>query len=131
MTLRTLMAEMKRGEHEDSWDSLPSFGPTPPCDLVGIWSWNETELLVGECAAELRIELMSEWFGDEYVSTGDREFFQDQDAVEQRLKTLKGWPKAEAVLVEAYSPMQGCYVEEGGYEIAVGDMWLRKDGFVR
>ncbi|MBK5247507.1 MAG: hypothetical protein JJE49_09615 [Peptostreptococcaceae bacterium] len=35
--------------------SLPTFGGTEPSDTEGIWSWDETRLIVGTCASDLQI----------------------------------------------------------------------------
>lgn len=38
------------------WTWLPTFGGEEPRDTSGIWSWDETRLLLGACASDLRIE---------------------------------------------------------------------------
>lgn len=35
--------------------SLPTFGGEDPPDTTGVWSWDETRLLVGPCFSELEI----------------------------------------------------------------------------
>lgn len=36
-------------------DSLPDFGGEEPGCTVGVWSWDETALLVGDCAGDLEL----------------------------------------------------------------------------
>lgn len=36
-------------------DDLPTFGGVEPKDTLEVWSWDETRLLVGTCAADLEI----------------------------------------------------------------------------
>lgn len=38
------------------WTTLPTFGGVEPRDTSGVWSWDETRLLVGTCASDLWIE---------------------------------------------------------------------------
>jgi len=38
------------------WDGLPTWGPDLRCDRIGIWSWDETHLIVGSCAGDIKIE---------------------------------------------------------------------------
>lgn len=62
------------------WTDLPTFGGVEPASTDGVWSWDETHLLVGECASELRI--IPRWYGlrdrditalrDEAAEAGDR-----------------------------------------------------------
>lgn len=40
---------------EADWTSLPSFGGAEPSSTEGVWSWDETRLLVGTCTADLEI----------------------------------------------------------------------------
>jgi hypothetical protein len=35
--------------------SLPSFGGAEPADTFGVWSWDETRLLIGSCSDDFRI----------------------------------------------------------------------------
>lgn len=35
--------------------SLPTFGGTEPSNTAGIWSWDEQNLLVGDCLDEMKI----------------------------------------------------------------------------
>jgi hypothetical protein len=37
------------------WSSLPTFGGETPKDLTGIWSWDESRLLVGSSHRDLEI----------------------------------------------------------------------------
>ena len=52
--LNELMEEMKANE-DLKWDDLPTFGGEEPEDTTGIWSWDEKNVLVGECAYDLEI----------------------------------------------------------------------------
>lgn len=45
---------------EIDWTSLPTFGGEEPANTRGIWSWDETRLLVGWDSA-MRIVTRSEW----------------------------------------------------------------------
>lgn len=40
---------------EIDWASLPTFGGEEPADTTGIWSWDETRILVGTCPDDLEI----------------------------------------------------------------------------
>jgi len=40
---------------------LPNFGGEEPSDTSGVWSWNETHLLVGDGYADLGIVSREEW----------------------------------------------------------------------
>lgn len=42
-------------DHGLDWTDLPVFGGEEPRDTSGIWSWDQTRLLVGTCAGDLRI----------------------------------------------------------------------------
>ncbi len=37
------------------WDSLPTFGGSDPIDTEGVWSWDETHVIVGSCSSDIRI----------------------------------------------------------------------------
>ena len=41
--------------HELDMTSLPTFGGTEPADTTGIWSWDETRMIVGDGSADLEI----------------------------------------------------------------------------
>ena len=40
---------------DPDWTGLPTFGGEAPDDTRGIWSWDETRLIVGTCADDLEI----------------------------------------------------------------------------
>jgi len=43
-------------QHPDQWSTdPPTFGGEEPACTLGVWSWDETHLLVGRCADELEI----------------------------------------------------------------------------
>jgi len=42
-------------------DNLPTFGGATPDDTTEVWSWDETSLLVGTCAADLEIVNRQDW----------------------------------------------------------------------
>lgn len=61
-TLRELLEVLRESrmlapEYRDAvdWGSLPLFGGPEPADTQGVWSWDETHLLVGTCANDLEI----------------------------------------------------------------------------
>jgi hypothetical protein len=55
-TLDDLLAQIKSDALDDlDWSSLPTFGGEEPADTVKIWSWDETRLLVGTCADDMKI----------------------------------------------------------------------------
>ncbi len=37
------------------WTSLPTFGGEEPDDTSGVWSWDETRVITGTCADDLKI----------------------------------------------------------------------------
>ena len=41
--------------HGEWRTDLPTFGGAEPADTSGVWSWDETRLLEGTCAADLEI----------------------------------------------------------------------------
>ena len=47
--------EVLWAEQPANLDDLPTFGGTEPDDTEGVWSWDETSLLVGTCCADLEI----------------------------------------------------------------------------
>ena len=55
--LDTLLALMKEHGTDDriDWCSLPTFGGPQPENTSGVWSWDETRLLVGTCSADIKI----------------------------------------------------------------------------
>lgn len=52
--LQELLQDRDYSEHLD-WTDLPTYGGEEPSDTSGVWSWDETRLLVGTCASDLRI----------------------------------------------------------------------------
>lgn len=36
-------------------DQLPTFGGTEPQDTQGVWSWDESRLIVGTCADDIQL----------------------------------------------------------------------------
>jgi hypothetical protein len=46
---------------EIDWLALPSFGGQMPFDTTGIWSWDEKNLLIGDCTMDLKIVSREEW----------------------------------------------------------------------
>lgn len=43
-------------DHGDQYrTNLPTFGGDAPDDTEGVWSWNETHLIVGTCVSDLEI----------------------------------------------------------------------------
>lgn len=56
LTLDSLLASMRSGALsgcDADWTNLPSYGGATPENTLGIWSWDETRLLVGECSTDL------------------------------------------------------------------------------
>ena len=53
-TLAGLLASLKSGDEELS-DDLPVFGDPQWNNPVGVWSWDDTDAIVGTCADDLRI----------------------------------------------------------------------------
>ena len=55
-TLDSLLASMRSGALsgcDADWTDLPNYGGLTPENTVGVWSWDETRLLVGECSDDL------------------------------------------------------------------------------
>ncbi len=52
----------QQGDTAIDWTDLPTFGGEEPNDPGGIWSWDETRLLVGASVDELRIVSRREFF---------------------------------------------------------------------
>jgi hypothetical protein len=44
------------------WDNLPTFGGTEPTDTEGIWSWDETHLIIGSCSQDLQLVSRVDYF---------------------------------------------------------------------
>ena len=62
-TLAALMSALQataalpdEDQAEIDWTDLPTFGGAEPDDTDGVWSWDAESLLVGTCAADLKIE---------------------------------------------------------------------------
>lgn len=53
-TLAELMDAAQDGRIELT-DDLPSYGGDEPGCTAGVWSWDETHLLVGDCVSELEL----------------------------------------------------------------------------
>jgi hypothetical protein len=55
-TLESLLTYLKteNGGLAD-WACLPTFGGPAPEDTCGVWSWDATRVLRGDCAANLEI----------------------------------------------------------------------------
>jgi hypothetical protein len=54
-SLNDLLSNIRRGDIDLS-DNLPTFGGEEPANTLGVWSWDETSLLVGTCVSDLEIE---------------------------------------------------------------------------
>ena len=58
-TLQELKMYLQNLDDEDNdiidWSELPIFGGDEPESTLGVWSWNKTEKLVGDCRDELEI----------------------------------------------------------------------------
>ena len=56
LNLDELLAAVKAGKyHDDVMHELPVFGGSEPRDTSGIWSWDETRLLVGTWDDDMKI----------------------------------------------------------------------------
>jgi hypothetical protein len=61
-TLDELFALMKTNDPRlPLWDSLPTFGGLEPADTCGVWSWDETRLIVGTCSSDVVIVTRDEY----------------------------------------------------------------------
>jgi hypothetical protein len=55
-TLDDVLAIITDRQYEDEdFTSLPTFGGSQPDDTQGVWSWDETRLIVGSCADDFEI----------------------------------------------------------------------------
>lgn len=56
-TLDALFAAMKRDDPwiGREWEMLPVYGGPTPRSTMGVWSWDETRLIVGTCSDDLQI----------------------------------------------------------------------------
>jgi len=55
-TLDALFVAMKSGDALlPCWSDLPTYGGSEPHDTEGIWSWDATRMIAGECAENLEI----------------------------------------------------------------------------
>ena len=62
-TLDSLLASMRSGAlsgRNTDWSDLPNYGGAP-VDALGVWSWDETRLLVGECSSDVTIVDRTDW----------------------------------------------------------------------
>ena len=62
-TLDSLLASMRSGAlsgRDTDWSDLPNYGGAP-VDALGVWSWDETRLLVGECSSDVTIVDRTDW----------------------------------------------------------------------
>jgi hypothetical protein len=53
-TLTELLDAVVAGRIELT-DDMPTFGGHEPGCTVGVWSWDDTHLLVGDCVSELEL----------------------------------------------------------------------------
>ena len=62
-SLKQLAAAMRTGmlERWHRYDELPTFGGAEPFITQGVWSWDETHLLIGEGVDDLAIVARLEW----------------------------------------------------------------------
>ena len=74
--------------------SLPTFGGTKPTSTVAIWSWDETRLIVGHSADDLRIveRRAHRQIGDAARTLGRISTPRKAAAARENGK-LGGWPK--------------------------------------
>ena len=49
------LAEAMRSGRIDCFDELPTFGGDEPTDTSGVWSWDATRAIVGNCAEDIEI----------------------------------------------------------------------------
>jgi predicted transcriptional regulator len=66
-TLKELYGMMQKNDGRllelyGDWSSLPVFGGSEPPQTVGIWSWDENDLIVGTCSADISIVPREEYF---------------------------------------------------------------------
>lgn len=57
-TLDSLLASMRSGAlsgRDADWSDLPTYGGEVPSNCDGVWSWDETRLLVGECSSDVTL----------------------------------------------------------------------------
>lgn len=59
--MTTVHADLPQRSGLVIWEELPTFGGAEPRNTVGVWSWDETRLLVGEGRDDLRIIDREEW----------------------------------------------------------------------
>lgn len=56
--LKSLLEEAGKlgiDDHKLDWTSLPTFGGDEPHETSQVWSWDEAQVLVGECYEDLEI----------------------------------------------------------------------------
>lgn len=56
-----LRALLLPGIEDVDWSDLPVFGGPEPHDTTGIWSWDETRLLVGDSRHNVGIVSREDW----------------------------------------------------------------------
>ena len=65
-TLNELFAHLISMSYEEykalDWSSLPLFGGKEPSDTAGVWSWDETRVMVGTCRDDLALVERTEYF---------------------------------------------------------------------
>lgn len=60
-SLEDLYGALRTAPHDDygddgiDWTGLPTFGGAEPNNTSGVWSWDETRLMVGTCLDDLKI----------------------------------------------------------------------------
>ena len=59
--LNELFDQIKNGDI-DLTDDLPTFGGEEPADTNEVWSWDESNLIVGTCTSGIEIMSRDEWF---------------------------------------------------------------------
>jgi hypothetical protein len=54
--LQNLLNQMKADDEGlGDWSSLETFGGDEPALTSGVWSWDETHMIVGSCAEDVKI----------------------------------------------------------------------------
>ena len=54
-SLTALLGVLRDPTFAGDWCELPTFGGAEPSDTYQVWSWDDTHLLRGTCAADLEI----------------------------------------------------------------------------
>ena len=104
---------LDRDEHNNITD-LPTFGGTEPSDTDGIWSWDESRLLVGTCIDDMVIEDREDATPAQYILipqyTADG---QELDPIMYSLDTAEETTEAAEALTEAGLDSAPVWVGEG------------------